>query len=69
MTNMTQKRIAKKWDISEEMIQGINTGRYIKYNRPYPIRKRNYNMTNTKKYASIVERIFQFGPIDVLNAI
>ena len=49
MTNMTQKRIAKKWDISEEMVQGINTGRYIKYNRPYPIRKRNYNMTNTKK--------------------
>ena len=38
-TDNTQKEIALKWDISEEMVQGINTGRYWKYDRTYPIRK------------------------------
>lgn len=39
-TSLTQKNIANKWDISEEMVQGINTGRYWKHDREYPIRKR-----------------------------
>ena len=38
-TNLIQKEIAKKWDISEEMVQGINTGRYWKHDREDPIRK------------------------------
>lgn len=48
-TDITQKEIAVKWNISEEMIQGINTGRYIKHNRIYPIRKRNFNKNSNKK--------------------
>lgn len=38
-TNLFQKEIAKKWKISEEMVQGINTGRYWKHDRKYPIRE------------------------------
>lgn len=40
ITSLTQKEIAKKWNISEEMVQGINTGRYWKHDRKYPIRER-----------------------------
>ena len=36
-TNMLHKEIAKKWNISVEMVQGINTGRYWKHDRTYPI--------------------------------
>ena len=39
-TDLTQKNIAFKWDISEEMVQGINTGRYWKHDRKYPIREK-----------------------------
>lgn len=39
ITKMTQKEIGKKWNISEEMVQGINTGRYWFHNRQYPIRE------------------------------
>lgn len=38
-TQMFHKEIAEKWDISIEMVQGINTGRYWKYDREYPIQK------------------------------
>lgn len=38
-TTDTQKIIAERWDISEEMVQGINTGRYWHHNRKYPIRE------------------------------
>ena len=38
-TQEIQKNIALKWNVSEEMVQGINTGRYWKYDRIYPIRK------------------------------
>lgn len=37
-TTLLQREIAEKWQISEEMVQGINTGRYWKHNREYPIR-------------------------------
>lgn len=37
-TNLPQREIAEKWKISEEMVQGINTGRYWKDDRKYPIR-------------------------------
>lgn len=36
-TIMSHKDIAEKWGFSVEMVQGINTGRYWKYNREYPI--------------------------------
>lgn len=38
-TSLTQKEIANNRDISEQMVQGINTGRYWKHDRQYPIRK------------------------------
>ena len=38
-TTLVQREIATKWNISEEMVQGINTGRYWHHNREYPIRK------------------------------
>ena len=39
-TPLTHGEIAKKWHISTEMVQGINTGRYWKHDRTYPIRPR-----------------------------
>ena len=45
-TNMTHKDISIKWDISKEMVQGINTGRYWKHNVDYPLQKRQ----DSKKY-------------------
>lgn len=39
-TDMSHKDIAIKWNMSEEMVQGINTGRYWKHNADYPLRKR-----------------------------
>lgn len=39
-TNMFHKDIASKWGMSIEMVQGINTGRYWKYNANYPLQKR-----------------------------
>lgn len=36
-TDMKHIGIAEKWDISIEMVQGINTGRYWKHNITYPI--------------------------------
>lgn len=44
-TNMIHKEIAKKWNISIEMVQGINTGRYWKHNISYPIQ----NIKNQRK--------------------
>lgn len=43
-TSLTQKEISLKNSISEEMVQGINTGRYWKYNREYPIRQPKKNI-------------------------
>lgn len=48
-TTKTQKEIALKWETSEETVQGINTGRYWKYDRQYPIRK----VKEAKKYYCI----------------
>ena len=39
-TDMSHRDIALKWDISIEMVQGINTGRYWKHNADYPLQKR-----------------------------
>lgn len=39
-TDMTHKDIAAKWHMSEEMVQGINTGRYWKHNANYPLQKK-----------------------------
>lgn len=39
-TDMPHKDIASKWDISTEMVQGINTGRYWKHDAIYPLQNR-----------------------------
>lgn len=39
-TDMYHKEIAKKWNLSIEMVQGINTGRYwYQENKNYPLQK------------------------------
>lgn len=45
-TNLTQKQIAEEVNISEEMVQGINTGRYWKIDIEYPIRKHKATLNN-----------------------
>lgn len=41
-TDMYHREIAKKWDISIEMVQGINTGRYwFQENKDYPLQKKH----------------------------
>lgn len=37
---MLHADIAEKWHVSIEMVQGINTGRYWKMDREYPIQNR-----------------------------
>ena len=49
-TNMTHKDIAEKWDVSVEMVQGINTGRYWNHNTSYPIQTSNNVDTYKKTY-------------------
>ena len=39
-TDMSHKDIADKWNISVEMVQGINTGRYWNHDTLYPIQKK-----------------------------
>ncbi len=49
-----QKEIAIRWDVSEQMVQGINTGRYWKHDREYPIRKgKGAGGRELKKYICI----------------
>jgi group I intron endonuclease len=38
-TDMLHKDIARKWNMSTEMVQGINTGRYWRHNADYPLQK------------------------------
>ena len=39
-TDMLHKDIASKWNMSTEMVQGINTGRYWRHNTNYPLQKK-----------------------------
>lgn len=48
-TEMYHKEIAKKWNISTEMVQGINTGRYWRQDREYPIQKVSLKRRGTKE--------------------
>ena len=59
-TDMYHREIAEKWNISQEMVQGINTGRYwFQENKEYPLQKShkskshhitNNQITNKKHY-------------------
>lgn len=48
-TDLTQKEIAQQCNISEEMVQGINTGRYWNTGEKYPIRERKSKSQNKTK--------------------
>lgn len=48
-TDMFHREIANKWNISIEMVQGINTGRYWKQDREYPIQAISLKRRVTKK--------------------
>lgn len=48
-TNLLHREIAKKYNISVEMVQGINTGRYWRHNREYPIQKSKNNYKRLSK--------------------
>lgn len=48
-TNMLHKDIAAKWHMSEEMVQGINTGRYWKHRADYPLQKRAIKISYCEK--------------------
>lgn len=39
-TNLFHKEIADKWNVSTEMVDGINTGRHWRHDRVYPIQNR-----------------------------
>ena len=40
-TDKTHQEIADECNVSKDMVQGINTGRYWHYNREYPIQKKH----------------------------
>lgn len=48
-TEMYHSEIADKWGISQEMVQGINTGRYWRQDREYPIQKCSIDRKNIKQ--------------------
>lgn len=50
-TDMTHREIAEKWSISTEMVQGINTGRYWKHDRDYPIQNRTKILAKQRQIA------------------
>lgn len=42
ITNLYHKEIANKWNVSQELVQGINTGRYwYQTNEDYPLQKQH----------------------------
>lgn len=53
-TSLTHGEIANKWNISREMVQGINTGRYWRHNTQYPLQSRKgYAAKKVPKYEPI----------------
>ena len=49
-TDMLHREIAEKWNISIEMVQGINTGRYwYQENKNYPLQKQHKNYSQNIK--------------------
>ena len=58
-TNMYHKEIAKKWDISIEMVQGINTGRYwYQSNKTYPLQTKHKIGSQHKTSNGIMKKEF-----------
>lgn len=50
-TEMKHREIAEKWSVSTETVQGINTGRYWKQDRDYPIQQRTKILTKQRENA------------------
>lgn len=51
-TEMFHSEIAKKWGFSDEMVQGINSGRYWRQDREYPIQKISLERGRRKYYCA-----------------
>lgn len=49
-TDLFHKQIAEKWNISREMVQGINSGRYWRHDRVYPIQTIHQPKISQKTY-------------------
>lgn len=62
-TNMYHHEIAKKWNLSVEMVQGINTGRYWKHNRIYPIQSLEQRKIKPRKQYFCVDchKLISYG--------
>lgn len=54
-TNLLHREIAEKWNISIEMVQGINTGRYWRHDREYPIQTTRYLKAKEKQLYYCIE--------------
>lgn len=50
-TDMKHREIAEKWSVSTETVQGINTGRYWKQDRDYPIQQRTKVLATQRENA------------------
>lgn len=56
-TDMYHQEIADKWQISKEMVQGINTGRYwFQENKAYPLQTRHKNKSHHIVNLQIIDK-------------
>lgn len=56
-TDLYHREIAEKWNISQEMVQGINTGRYwFQEDKKYPLQKKHKNKSRHLENGEIVNK-------------
>ena len=56
-TDMYHREIAEKWNISQEMVQGINTGRYwFQENKDYPLQKNHKSKSHHIVNKQIIDK-------------
>lgn len=60
-TDMYHREIAEKWNISQEMVQGINTGRYwFQENKNYPLQKKHKGKSHHIVNKQIVDKKYYY---------
>lgn len=60
-TDMYHREIAEKWNISQEMVQGINTGRYwFQENKNYPLQKKHKSKSHHIVNKQIVDKKYYY---------
>lgn len=56
-TDLYHREIAEKWNISQEMVQGINTGRYwFQENKEYPLQKKHKKNSHHIQKGQVINR-------------